>query len=261
MKGAQALIELIHHVNASDKPIHISWDAIEQWQEGVLNRFVALGLLAKDINSKSLTCLGCDYHCYMDVLLAEDHQRAFIVCDHPDKQSEMGRIPVPMQRLQQWTVDSKQFAVLIARLLGIDSIPSYEKNTVNYKLGMLKAKEGRRWVLLRLQPLRLDVGGHSLPVEDLLFFSEGNLRIDLESVESLLNAKTVNIGKRYASNVNKQEARKLATQAMYQNWCDAYQSLRLKNPNKTDSWCAAQISKMPIAQGKSLETIRKNMKK
>jgi hypothetical protein len=48
---------------------------------------------------------------------------------------------------------------------------------------------------------------------------------------------------------------------MYQNWCDAYQSLRLKNPNKTDSWCAAQISKMPIAQGKSLETIRKNMKK
>jgi len=49
------------------------------------------------------------------------------------------------------------------------------------------------------------------------------------------------------------------TQAMYQDWKDAYLSLIDEHPNKTDRWYATKIAKMDIAKNKDAETIRKNM--
>ena len=59
----------------------------------------------------------------------------------------------------------------------------------------------------------------------------------------------------------KREARKLNTKAMYESWRIAYANLKKENPNKSDTSCAVQISKMPIGKKHSPETIRKNMKK
>lgn len=57
------------------------------------------------------------------------------------------------------------------------------------------------------------------------------------------------------------QARTLATQAMYADWHDEYLRLKKKHPNKSNSWISQQIAKLPIAQGKDSETIRKNMNK
>jgi hypothetical protein len=100
----QALASLIAHSNASNGPVNIGWDEVAQWQDGILNRFIDLGVLVKDVNTKSITCLGCEHNCIMEVLLTEDAKRAFIVCEDPDMQGHMGRISVPLVRLQQWRI-------------------------------------------------------------------------------------------------------------------------------------------------------------
>ena len=64
MDYSQTLTELIVHVNSSDKPVNLAWDVLQQWDEGVLEGFVAVGLLTKDVNASSLQCSGCEYNCF-----------------------------------------------------------------------------------------------------------------------------------------------------------------------------------------------------
>lgn len=65
----------------------------------------------------------------------------------------------------------------------------------------------------------------------------------------------------YNPSTFRREARKLDTQAKYQKLQNAYKKLRGKHPEKSDRWCAIQISKMPIGKEFQQETIRKKMKK
>lgn len=260
MNITQALMVLITHVDASDKPLLMGWDEVSQWPEGLLKQFIKLGLVEKDVSAKSLTCVGCEHHCTMAVLLTEDAKRAFIVCDHSDMQDQMGRIQVPLERLQQWRASTSQFASVFAAMLGLDAKPSFNKETTSYKLGMLKSEGGRRWASLLTRPLRLEIAGHFVALGDMLFFDGGELVLDISRIQSILSSSPANVGKAYAPNTNKQEARKAATQAMYQNWRDEYQSLLLKYPDKTDDWYSKKIAKLPIGNNKQPETIRKHMK-
>lgn len=65
----------------------------------------------------------------------------------------------------------------------------------------------------------------------------------------------------YNPSTLRRESRKLDTQAKYQKLQNAYKKLRGKHPEKSDRWCAIQISKMPIGKEFQQETIRKKMKK
>jgi hypothetical protein len=258
----QALTELIAHVDPSGKPVSLAWDELQLWGEGVLEGFVAVGLLTKDVNASSLQCSGCEYHCFMDVLLANDEsERAFIVCDHAEMQAQMGRINVPPERLQQWQTSAKHLAIIVSDILVFEMKPDYKNESASFKLGMLKGKNGRRWVRLQTKPLSLEINRHTVPLTDLLYFEAGNLLIDEMRINALVNATPKETGKVNSSNIKKQELRKLATQAMYQDWNDEYQRLKKKQPGKSDLWCSMQIAKLAIAQGKDSETIRKNMKK
>ena len=127
---SHVLIHLIHCINATDKPTNIGWDEVENWQDGVLTSFVEVGLLVNSNQAQSLECKGCEHRCYMPVEFTDDKQRAFIVCDHPEMQSHMGRIDVPLARLEQWQTSSKLFAKVIADLLGFESAPNYKKATL-----------------------------------------------------------------------------------------------------------------------------------
>lgn len=261
MDSDHALLALINRVSDSNKPVSVSWDETQQWQSGVFERFVAAGLLEKDVNTQSLQCIGCEHHCLMQVDLAIENRRAFIVCDHPDMQDQMGRINVPVERLQQWEVSAKRFAMVIAKLLGLDGKPVYLESAANYKLGMLSGSHGRRWVLLNAQPLTLEINRHTIPLNDLLYFSNEELTIDRLRVDEILDSVQRALEKSYTPDVGKREARKLVTQAMHQDWQDKYLALVKKHPNKTDTWYAMRISKLKIAHGRESETIRRNMKK
>ena len=256
----QALAALIDHVSASALQVSISWDEVQRWQDGVLEQVLVDGLLSRDVNAQSLECVGCEHRCFMPVYQSEDRQRAFIVCDHTDMQTHMGRVNVAIERLQQWQASSKQFAVVIARLLGIDAKPTYQKSSASYRLGMLKSSGGRRWVSMATIPLTLDINQNSVPLVELIYFSEGALAIDRARIDALLNSPAGDTGKSYTPDISRREARKNATQARYQDWNDEYLSLKQKHPGKPDTWYSVRIAKLPIAQGKGSETIRKNMK-
>jgi len=261
MNNNQALTALIDLVSASDKPVNLDWDETQQWHDGVLAGFVVNGLLSKDVLAQSLECNGCEQFCFMTVYQTDDVQRAFIVCDDPDRQSQMGRINVPLERLQQWRASARQVATVISGLLDLESKPVYQKDAASYKLGMLKGKHGRRWVNLKIQPLALEINRHIISLSDLIYFVGNELSIDKTRIDELLNSAPNDTSKAYTPDVSKRETSKLATQAMYQDWNDAYLALVKKHPNKKDSWYSLHIAKLPISKGRDSETIRHNMKK
>ena len=257
----QALAALIAHLSASEKPVSLSWDEVQEWRQDALEALIALGLLAKDIQSRSLMCTGCEKHCYMPVYLTEEKQRAFVVCDDPERQSQMGRVAVPLPRLQQWQSSTQQFAGVIAGLLGLDAKPDFHKASASYRLGMLKGKGGRHWVAVTKQPLALVLKGQAVPLQEMLCFEDEALVLDQPRIDELLNRRPRDTSKTYRPDTTRREAGKLATQAMYQDWHDQYQALQREHPGKSDTWYSRQIAKLPVAQDKDPETIRKNMKK
>ncbi len=260
MNDDQVLNAVIERVGGSGKPVRFGFDELQAWPEGVHKLLVKAGLLVKGVQAQSLVCSGCENACAMPVVFTEGAQRAFIVCDDADKQDHMGRIAVELSRLGQWQASANQVAVVIAGLLGVDAKPVYQKESASYKLGMLKGRKGRRAVVLNNQPLALSINQHVIPVSELLYFEAGELAIDLAQVDEVLNASKPAAGKAYKPNTSKREAGKLATEAMYQDWKDAYLTLKKELPKKTDKWCSVQIAKMGISRGRDSETIRKRMK-
>jgi len=260
MDDNQVLAELLERISNSSKPVNLGFDEVQKWQGGLLERFVKAKLLSKTVQTSSLECMGCEHQCFMQVVFAEDKQRAFIVCDHPEKQGFMGRIAIGLPSLDQWQLSAKNVAAVIARLLGFDTKPVYLNESASYQLGMLKNSKGRRPAVLSVQPLSLAINQQSIAVNELLYFDGGVLLIDQLKIDDILSAKRASTGKVYTSNTTKREARKLATQAMYKDWQDEYQRLKKQHPDKSDEWFAYQISKMPMAKNRSSGRIRKMMK-
>lgn len=259
------LVELIEYLHAENKPVLISWHKVQDWPEGVLDRFLELGLLVPTATAQSIECQACENHCFMDVITVVPADptltRAFIVCDDADMQSQMGRVKIPLFQLQQWQGSLKQLSLVIAGLLGLKDKISFEANQSVIKLGMLRGKKGRSWVTLNSLDFSLEINQHTRPIEELLYFDGQQLVIDRGTIDQLLNKQSLNIGKKYTPSKTKREASKLETQAMYQDWKDEYLKLNSQYPNKTDRWYAGKIFKMEIAKGRDAETIRKNMVK
>ncbi len=258
MNHNTVLLDLLAHIGSSSEPVLIDWDSVEQWSSGVLECFVQAGILMPASAAQSIECNSCEHRCFMDVLIYNN--RAFVVCNVPEMQNQMGRIQINLERLKQWKTSFNQLASVIAKLLKLDSCVEYQSEQLSIRLGMLKSKTGRRWVSLLNQPLALEINGFKVPVNELLFFDGDVLAIDKLRIDERLNSTPLNTGKAYISSTDKREARKLKTQTKYQDWQDEYFSLQKKHPTKSKTWCAKKISTLPIAQGADWETIRKNLK-
>lgn len=258
------LLDLLEHIGSTNEPVLVNWDSVQQWPSGALECFVQAGILVSASSAKSLECNACEHHCFMDVLMqvgeGDSVNRAFIVCDVPEMQSQIGRVQIPLERLQQWNTSFKQLAGVVAELLGFNGRIEYKPEQASIRLGMLKSKGGRRWVSLFHHPLELEINGFKSPVNELLFVDSDELAIDNSRIDEVVNSKPLSVGKTYTPSTDKREARKLATQAMYQDWQDEYASLQVKHPTKSKTWYSLQIAKMSIAQGSDSETIRKHLK-
>lgn len=261
MTSDQALKALLERVSVFDKPVKFGFDELQAWPPAAFQTLTQSKLLTKTVQAQSLECDGCEHGCFMPVVLTEDAERAFIVCEDPEQQSHMGRIAVSLPSLQQWQSSPKQVAAVIANLLGLESKPEYIKESASYKLGMLKGVKGRRWAVMSSQPLALFINQQSVPVGDLLYFDGGVLVLDRLRIDEMLSVSSGSKGKAYTPDTSKREARKQATQAMYLDWQDGYQRLKKKHPRKDGTWYSIQIAKLDIAQGRDSETIRKHMKK
>ena len=99
-----------------------------------------------------------------------------------------------------------------------------------------------------------------MPISELLYFENNALLIDEQIINEILNLPAISNEGRYTPNVSKREADKLKTLAMHQDWKDAYLNFLKTHPNKSDTWYSQQIAKLPSANKRSSETIRRNMK-
>lgn len=258
------LVDLLGNLRLTDHSILIDWDTTQQWPDSALDTFLRLGILSSASSAQSLQCHGCEKHCFMDVISLTDKNpkltRAFIVCDDPEMQHQIGRVNIPLERLKQWQCSIQQLAEVIANLLGLEDKITVNSNQHHIKLGMLKAGKGRRWITLNISDLSLAINTYTKPVDELLYFEDEQLLIDLDSINDLLNREPITKDKIYIPSSDNREKKKLETQAMYEDWNDAYFQLQKDYPNQSKSSCATKIAKMSIAQGRDAGTIRRNLK-
>ena len=256
------LQSFIEGINATKRPVIVSWDEVKLWTPGALEKLVEVGILVPAAKAKSIECHGCERRCFVEIIMHKNKSltRAFIVCDDPEMHGKIGRIEIPLVRLQQWQCGVKQFAIVIANLLGIEGKIEHALGQNNVRIGMLKGSKGRRWVSLNTNPLSLEINHYLMLLEEILFFENNQLVIDKACIDDQLNRTSKNIGKIYAPSTNRREESKRNTAAMYKDWNDAYLKLKKDNPDKSDVWCSIQIARMDIAQGKDSKTIRRYMK-
>jgi len=278
-KALNALLQnLSQALKQGDDKVIYSFADVQQWQTGVLSVLLDYQLIKPISAAQSIECSGCENNCFMDVIsYKSSHQlsnqigessRSYIACDDSEKQAQMGRISVPPEQLKQWQVSVKNLALLLAQLLGFEDV-SFDTKPLKKEfipLGMLASSNGRVWTSLHKQPLVLNLNQVQIPLTELLFVDNNKLAIDHARINTVLAVKQPVKAKDYQSNTNKLDQRKASTQAMYKSWQDAYEQLKIENPNnskqpkKGKDWYAYQISKMAIALNKSEATIKRNLK-
>lgn len=95
---------------------------------------------------------------------------------------------------------------------------------------------------------------------NMLVFKKQELSRFIQSLEGTRQEAKPSAQKAYTKNNDKQTYNKAKTQAKYAVWQRQAIKLKKKHPNKSKTWISAQIERLPIAEGKSADTIRKNIK-
>ncbi len=262
------LLALLEPISVTGEAHWVTWDVLQDWPDGALEILVATGLLSRVRPGESVECRGCEKRCFMDVhcQAGEDGRpdRAFVVCNDPEMQSQMGRIPIPLERLNQWKATPLRLAKVVAGLLGVETKVEARHGTSTIRIGMLKGKRGRRWLSLNRLPLALEANDDRVPLEEVLSFEHRVLAIDKARIRSLIDKAPSSAAEKRTPSAGRREERRHETEAMHQDWRDAYRMLRREHGDTrrhSDTWISQQIARMPIARSRNPETIRRIMKK
>ena len=258
--------EIINGLVSPDAPYIVNWNTLQHWPDEALDILVKNRLLVAAKQAESIECPQCIEHCYVDVhIITHDERppRAFVVCEDEEMQGQMGAIPIPLEQVQQWRVTVLQLAKRVAELLAIKNKIEQKSNEEHIRIGPIKGKHGRKWLVMALAPLALEINGTSIPLDEALYFDDDRLRIDRDKIQYCADTLPKQQGSSYSPSTTKQEARKLNTAARDEDIRQAYIDLRKQHPRSslhTDQWVANHISKMEIAQGCSAERIIRIMK-
>lgn len=262
MTPQAALIELLERVGASqDNAVLVNDEDLTQWPIAAVSAMKTQGLLAKTKPAPSVICPGCERDCVMPVHIIPAKEnlpaRAFVSCD---KRSDISRVTVSLEKLNQWQCTIDSVCQFIAICLGLRRSSQLTDNSSLSNIGI--AKGIKRSQMLGLEAgdvLSLVAGNNRLPLIELIEYHDNAYSLDDAMIRHLVDSVTT-ADNRYTPSSAKREARKLDTQAMYESWQKEFRALKKKHPNMSDSWYSLQIGKMEIANGRSAETIRKKMK-
>jgi hypothetical protein len=257
-----ALQDIFQRLGSADGGGSITWHEAQHWPKGTLEIFQKAGLIKPTTPAQSAECHGCEDNCFMPVhVFPSEHgrpARAFVACDRRD---DMGRVKIAQEQLQQWQVTSIQVARWIAGILGLKG-NAKKKTKRCIRLGVFQGVN--HWSRLEIDtthPVSLSASGYSLPLADVVYCDGKKPTINRSAILGLVDREAPpEASNSYQTSTERREARKLNTEAMYERWRNAYRELKIKRPGMSDVWYSQQISKMPIAKGKSPDTIRKNMK-
>lgn len=246
--------ELLGYLIA-EKDFVIGWNQMRHWPDGTVDCLVTAGLLNPRNLATDIECAGCFEQCLMPVNV--QGERFFVMCGDPD----FGRVKIPIERLQQWQISRAGLAKWFAKGLSIKDKPELDKSTGDYKIGNFKASKQIGSLFLGFaDTVALKTGGHVLPLIEVFEIVTGGIEIDKVSVGNLVDMPVaVEKKPRYQPSDIRRENKKLTTAQRNKKWQSICLKLKKENPGKSDTWISQRIAKMDIADGKSSETIRRNM--
>ena len=258
----QVLLLLLNSLTLKSHKLVLSWFSVNLWQEQAFKLMLNNKLIVPVSKAKNIQCRYCEKNCTLDVIPHSYHNKTvyYAVCEDPFMHEQIGRMKIPVEQLNQWSFSLKLLARVIADLLGLPYDISYKAEQKSITLGALKSKAaGRKSVVLNVEPLSLLVNQSELPINKLLYFEDNKLVLDKEKIDHALNLKQSSPVKAYCTNIDKRKLQKSKTIAMHEDWQEQAIKLKKNNPTKSKMWLSQIIAKLPIAQGRSSETIRRNI--
>jgi hypothetical protein len=260
MTSLETLLELVARVGASNGAgVTVNEQELSQWPITAVRELKEKKLLVEASPATSAVCPGCEQECTMPIHIIPGTRpvRSFVVCD---KRDDINRVNVPAERLQQWRCDAEAVGVFVAQSLGIRAEGLRKIWDGLWQIGLIRGKKRSQMLCLKANgSLELLAGSNAIPLSALLQFETKGYAIDATAVRQLADMASTG-DSRYTPSKVRQEARKLSTQNLYENWRKAYRQLKTRRPRMSDKWYSQQIAKSPSAAGRSAETIRKHMK-
>jgi hypothetical protein len=236
-------------------------EELTQWPMAAVAAMKTQELLAKTKPASSAICPGCERECVMPVHIIPAKEnlpaRAFISCD---KRSDISRVTVSFEKLNQWQCTTDFVCEFIATCLELRRSNQQTDNSSFSNIGIAKGVKRSQMLCLEADGvLSLVAGNNRLPLVELIEYHDGAYSLDDAMIRQLADTATT-ADNRYTPSNAKREARKLDTQALHGSWQKEYRALKKRHRGMSDVWYSQQIAKMEIANGRSAETIRKNMK-
>jgi len=190
------LIELLERIGArGGAAVFVSDRELREWPGAAVAAIKAHGLITKASPATSTVCTGCEQECVMPVHVINVKARkpdAFIVCD---KRSDINRVPVPVDRLEQWQATGEWVAALLAELLGLHRAGGGSGDATRWEVGMFKGvKHSSHLVLVADGRLALSLAGRSIPLTDVLSLAGRSLKVDRRTLTRLVDHPVAGAG-------------------------------------------------------------------
>jgi hypothetical protein len=261
MTSLDILIEILDRLATNrGTVVMFSEEELCQWPTESVQAMIEQKLISKARPATSTVCPGCERDCIMPVHNMsgkQDSSASFIVCD---KRSDINRVPVSPKRLAQCQCNLELLTGFVAARLGLRQSKRHTTSSNLREVGIVSGKKRSQMLCVKADGvLTLVAGDSELPMAELIGFEKGRFFLDPEMIYQLIDSATT-ADNRYTPSAARREARKLNTQAMYENWRKAYRNLRKTRPGMSDVWYSRKIARMDIGQGRNSETVRKNMK-
>lgn len=261
MTPQDALVELLARLGAANgASVFVNEEELSEWSAAAVAALKSQKLITKARPAVSAICPGCERECLMPVHTPpskNDSYTSFIVCD---KRSDINRVAVPVERLEQWQFTVDMLCGFIAASLGLRRSDKRRLGRADLlEIGVATGDKRSQMLCLQIAgELMLVAGGNQVPLVEFISFGKDSYSVDGATVRILVDASST-ADNRHTPSIAKRESRKLDTQAMYKDWQKAYRDLRKKHKHKSETWYSQQIAKMPIAKDRSASTIKKHM--
>ncbi|MCU7873580.1 MAG: hypothetical protein KZQ91_12635 [Candidatus Thiodiazotropha sp. (ex Lucinoma borealis)] len=190
------LIELLDRIAAlPGEKVLVRKDELSQWPTEATEALKSHNLIRKTRPAASVVCDECEKECLRPVhtLRAPSGDfRVFIVCDKLD---DVDRVPVPIERLEQWQTSGTLVADLLSGLLGLVSPAAQGSYNGRWEIGLLKGKKhSSHLVLMAGDTLSLTLAGHSVPLTDVLTLENNQITVDKRTLTRLVDNPVAGAG-------------------------------------------------------------------
>lgn len=189
MTGEEALIEVLERLASQHgSAVYINNQELSEWPSDVVAAMKSQKLLTKARPAQSAICSGCERECVMPVYIMSRNTgdiQAFIVCD---KRSDINRVPVQGESIEQWQASGDSISDLLAKLLGLNRSDSKNGVLARWEIGVFKGSKHSGHLVMNVEDqFDLTLAGYVIPLTEVLSFDGQSLKIDNRKLIKLVD--------------------------------------------------------------------------